>query len=299
MAAKFKDANENPLTEQERAQISRMTSDPLSFNDAFIHWLNEKYIDEFPLPPHGAQLEMEESWLHPGTGWEVVAWGVTNHDTNAYIVGDTFRVPGITQVKLSGVYVISVDFEYAVKGTDAAAGIHVNDVPIAIQYQQAVGSVVSLCVVRRLNESDIVDVRSTQSAGAQEIDFEGIVPPTFNIALIYKLDNGDSQEGGDDCNPPLIETLPVASGFTDYGDGNTVTVTDGTWTGDATITFTYQWQHSDTGELPWDDIPGQTTNSIDYDMFAEVTEFLRCKVTATNDCGSSNAVSNMLGISGQ
>jgi hypothetical protein len=86
--------------------------------------------------------------------------------------------------------------------------------------------------------------------------------------------------------PPVNTVAPVASGSPVVGQ--TLSVTDGTWTGDAPITFTYQWQR-DGG-----DIGGATANTYLLTA-ADVGAMIRCVVTGTNAAGNSDANSNALG----
>ena len=301
----YRDAANDPLSEAERADIYRKTSDPLSFHENMIHWLNVKYLDQWNPPPHGAQLEMDSNWTAPGTGENVVSWQTTNHDTNAYIVGNTFVVPGIPTLKLSGVYTISVDltFDGTDFGTDAHVGIYRNDVPIAIQSLDADLKTASLCVVRRLNEGDVIDVRAYNNGGTQTIlafDADYIVKPVFNIALLYKLDNIEEEEVVNPCDPPVNTVAPTLSPTTiDQSSGSAITVTNnGTWTGSATITYTYQWQSQNEGAGPWSDIVGETNVTLDpatsytADYGLDSGDKIRCVVTAHNDCGDVAANTN-------
>jgi len=85
---------------------------------------------------------------------------------------------------------------------------------------------------------------------------------------------------------PVNTVAPVISGT--VGIGNTFTCTQGTWTGNATITYAYQWYRSGTG------IVGATSST--YTMVgADVLTTLTCQVTATNGVGvnfvNSNAIS--------
>ncbi len=95
------------------------------------------------------------------------------------------------------------------------------------------------------------------------------------------------------CNSPVNTVAPVVSGTASYG--NVLTTTNGTWTGDPSITFTYRWQRNcGSGYVT---IVGQTAATY------TVTEqdqgcTLRCIVTALNPCNvyvdaASNATSTV------
>lgn len=77
--------------------------------------------------------------------------------------------------------------------------------------------------------------------------------------------------------------------------GGTVTVSDGTWTGDATITYTYQWQSSPTGLGSWTNIGGATSDSL-VSTETQVDTWVRCVVTGTNGVGNSSANSDTCAI---
>jgi hypothetical protein len=71
-------------------------------------------------------------------------------------------------------------------------------------------------------------------------------------------------------------------------DGQTVTVTGGTWKGSQPMSFTYQWQSCRSGTCTA--ISGATAQSYRADT-SELGEKLRAIVTATNSAGSSSAAS--------
>ena len=104
--------------------------------------------------------------------------------------------------------------------------------------------------------------------------------------------NGNYMEGwlavaGGAGSAPVNTVLPVVTGVPIQGE--TFTTTDGTWTGTAPITFTYQWYNSN-GLLS-----GETANTYvaqSTDVGVEVS----CVVTATNAVGSDIAGSNSIYI---
>ena len=100
--------------------------------------------------------------------------------------------------------------------------------------------------------------------------------------------------GGGGGTPPTNTVAPLVSSAT-AALGNAVTVGTGTWTGDATITYTYQWQVSDTGVGGWSDISGETANSITIEA-AEQGKYIRCVVTGTNGAGSASANSDVCAV---
>lgn len=101
--------------------------------------------------------------------------------------------------------------------------------------------------------------------------------------LTYPL-MGPLQIGaGGGSNPPVNTVAPVISGS--FFVGQTLSTTDGTWTGDAVITFTYQWQNAGVN------IGGATNNT--YVLVAgDDGDSIRCVVTGTNGVGAASANSN-------
>lgn len=82
---------------------------------------------------------------------------------------------------------------------------------------------------------------------------------------------------------PLNLTNPVASGTAQVGQ--TLSTTDGTWQGVATITFAYQWRRDAVN------ISGATSSTYTL-VAADYTTDVDCVVTATNSLGSASADSN-------
>lgn len=96
---------------------------------------------------------------------------------------------------------------------------------------------------------------------------------------------------------PVNTVAPVVSGTELVGE--TLSCTEGTWTGTPTPTYTYQWQVSDDGVGGWSNIGGATSNSYVLQS-AEEGKYVRCAVTATNLVDSVTANSNVTGaISGE
>ena len=87
---------------------------------------------------------------------------------------------------------------------------------------------------------------------------------------------------------PENEDLPTISGTAEVGE--TLTASTGTWAGDEPIDYAYQWQRSDFASGPWTDLPG--AGSSTYIVGAnDADRYLRVAVEATNDAGSTEAVS--------
>ena len=94
---------------------------------------------------------------------------------------------------------------------------------------------------------------------------------------------------------PYNTVAPAISGT--LSGTNTQTTTNGTWVGDATITFARAWQRgnsADPNDPSWANIGGAT--ALTYDLtLADAGKYIRCRVTATNGVGSTIAFSNIRG----
>ena len=84
-------------------------------------------------------------------------------------------------------------------------------------------------------------------------------------------------------NPPVATSDPVISGTNVVGQ--TLSCTDGIWTGSLPITFTYQWKRNGL------DILGATSSTYVL-VQADASNTITCVVTATNIAGSANATSS-------
>ena len=87
---------------------------------------------------------------------------------------------------------------------------------------------------------------------------------------------------------PSNTAAPTISGTA--ATGQTLTASSGTWTGDAPITYAYQWETCDSGGASCSNIAGQTAQT--YSVVAgDVGKTLRVQVTGTNGSGSANVLS--------
>lgn len=112
----------------------------------------------------------------------------------------------------------------------------------------------------------------------------------INIAVKGAQTSGPS-------SAPVNTLAPIITPFThvDAIVGDTLTTTDGSWTGTGTITFTYQWyREPDLGGTN-DPIVG-ATNSTYTPLFADADYLVSCLVTATDAVGSTSVASNSLYI---
>ena len=94
---------------------------------------------------------------------------------------------------------------------------------------------------------------------------------------------------------PYNTVAPAVTGTATVGQ--TLTTTNGTWAGDATITYARQWQRGnniDPNDPSWANI-ASATNLTYVLQAADSGKRIRCRVTATNAQGSIVAFSNIVG----
>ena len=83
---------------------------------------------------------------------------------------------------------------------------------------------------------------------------------------------------------PYVTALPAITGTAETGE--TLTLSNGTWSGDATITYAYAWYRGGS-KIP-------TEHATTYVLVAADEGFkIQGRVTATNDAGSAIAFSNL------
>jgi len=112
------------------------------------------------------------------------------------------------------------------------------------------------------------------------------------VTFTATLESGESMTA---TIGPYNTVLPAITGTLDEGD--TLTTTNGTWAGDATITYARQWQRgnvNDANDPSWANI-GSATNLTYILVAGDVGKYIRCRVTATNSVGSTVAFSNIVG----
>ena len=87
---------------------------------------------------------------------------------------------------------------------------------------------------------------------------------------------------------PVNVSAPVVSGT--LRNGETLTGSPGTWTGQPAPTFTYRWKRATSSGGTYSDIAGATSSAYVL-TDSDVDRYLRLEVTATNGSGSSTALS--------
>jgi len=113
----------------------------------------------------------------------------------------------------------------------------------------------------------------------------GTLSGSSTVTPVAKVSPSRSSGPSTAPNVPVNITAPVVSP-TSGAVGTTFTSTNGTWTSDTSLTFTYQWQNDDSGSFA--NIAGATGSSHTSFTVANI----RCIVTATNIVGSNSAASN-------
>jgi hypothetical protein len=105
---------------------------------------------------------------------------------------------------------------------------------------------------------------------------------SFGIALMLAVPLGAWATG----SPPSLSSAPVVSGDT-TDTGNTLSVSDGTWTGSPT-SFSYQWEDCDANGVGSScaDIGGATANTYLLQS-SDLVHTIRVKVTAANANGGT------------
>ena len=112
------------------------------------------------------------------------------------------------------------------------------------------------------------------------------------VTFTATLESGESMTA---TIGPYNTVLPAITGT--LSGTNVQTTTNGTWAGDATITFARQWQRGDAADpnhTSWVDIASATGTTYTL-TGADAGKFIRCRVIATNSVGSTTAFSNIRG----
>ena len=106
--------------------------------------------------------------------------------------------------------------------------------------------------------------------GGRNEDFDTEI---FNLAFQQEEISVDPTTAG---NPPVLTVAPAITGTAETGEN--LTCSTGTFSGDATITYTYKWFAGGTT------IAGETANVLTLTT-AQLTFIVTCRVEATNSSG--------------
>ena len=105
--------------------------------------------------------------------------------------------------------------------------------------------------------------------------------------------NATSSAATGNPGAPVNSTPPTITGTA--RDGQTLTAGNGTWTGTAPITYTYQWQRCNAAGASCVDIAGATASTRNLTP-ADVGSTMRVRVTATNVAGGVQATSSQTAV---
>lgn len=93
-------------------------------------------------------------------------------------------------------------------------------------------------------------------------------------------------------SPPVNTVLPAVTGTAT--EGQTLTCSTGTWTGDVSSGYAYQWQRDNYNDGVFVNVPGETSSTY-IETIVDVGCNVDCVVTATGTGGSASATSNVVG----
>jgi hypothetical protein len=134
-----------------------------------------------------------------------------------------------------------------------------------------------------------------QSANASLPPVSKVQVASESKATLYNLVVDDvSVDGTAPVNsPPSNSAAPTITGTP--AKGQTLTATNGTWTGTQPITYAYQWRRCNNVGTGCADVVGKTANTYVLTS-ADITYTLRVVVTASNSFGTASASSAQTAI---
>ncbi|HEX8648665.1 MAG TPA: hypothetical protein VF715_17350, partial [Thermoleophilaceae bacterium] len=146
--------------------------------------------------------------------------------------------------------------------------------------------------------------RRCDSAGANCVNISGATSSTYvaqqadvggTVRVVVTATNSagnasatSNQTSSVTAMPPANTALPTISGTPQHGQ--TLTATNGTWTGTTPISYSYQWRRCDSAGASCADISGATSQTYTAQQ-ADVGGTVRVVVTATNAAGNAAATS--------
>jgi hypothetical protein len=163
-----------------------------------------------------------------------------------------------------------------VAGTDTNLDTHTLALATPVEYTirlEMVGTTIKGYV-------DGVEVCSATDSSVTAAGKAGFFLFRGGSAAAYHLDSITATDIG---SAPANTVAPAVTGVAETGQ--TLTCSTGTWTGDPTITYAYQWKRAGSSI-------GGATSSTYLLQVADEGVLVRCDVTATNGIGSATAQSN-------
>ena len=140
-------------------------------------------------------------------------------------------------------------------------------------------------VARGINNNIVLSNYTIKDGDEFKCNLKSVKLTSGNV-IAYKKQSGYKEVPSADVAPENI-TAPSVTGTAVVGE--TLTTTDGTWTGTPEPTFSYQWYRGATL------ISGATNNTYTL-VSADAGQNIKCTVTATNTAGSASADSNTVAI---
>ncbi|HVP03108.1 MAG TPA: hypothetical protein VMT10_11105 [Solirubrobacteraceae bacterium] len=151
--------------------------------------------------------------------------------------------------------------------------------------------------------------RRCDSAGNSCADIAGATASSYpevgadvgsTIRVVVTATNAGGSASATSAQTPVVAAaapvnfaLPAVSGT--LRDGQTLTTTNGGWSGTAPISYTYQWRRCDGAGNSCADIAGATASTYAL-VSADVGGTVRVVVTATNAGGAASATSSATGV---
>lgn len=136
-------------------------------------------------------------------------------------------------------------------------------------------------VARGINNNIVLSNYTIKDGDEFKCNLKSVKLTSGNV-IAYKKQSGYKEVPSADVAPENV-TAPSVTGTAVVGE--TLTTTDGTWTGTPEPTFSYQWYRGATL------ISGATNNTYTL-VSADAGQNIKCTVTATNTAGSASADSN-------
>lgn len=138
-------------------------------------------------------------------------------------------------------------------------------------------------VARGINNNIVLSNYTIKDGDEFKCNLKSVKLTSGNV-IAYKKQSGYKEVPSADVAPENV-TAPIVTGTAVVGE--TLTTTDGTWTGTPEPTFSYQWYR---GAIPISGATNSTYTLVQAD--AGNTSNIKCVVTATNSAGSASADSN-------
>lgn len=221
------------------------------------------YSDNLTFGPDGGSGATNPGTFNYPSGFQI--WGRMANPSIATPATLTRTDPGDASIRLN-IGAVAAATEYAV------------------QYKLSATSTWSGATTLRLTSPNA----STPSAS-----ITGLATGTYDFRVWSRATNNSSATARSLLNQsvdltPTSTVIPAISGTTTYLQN--LSASTGTW-GNSPTSYTYQWSRASTSGGSYTNISGATTSTYTLDS-ADVGQFLKVTVTATNSSGSTTAISS-------